>query len=175
MLFTYPRIGDVSRVQESLQEQKFTRREWNKGKPDTRLHKICSVNGTRTVCWPTPKPPWNRLCALGPKHFWEPGKDQFQNHLHPSCFLLKEKIVLNTFFFPWQLQFLIYFLKGQYCTGTWHWVKGWSVTRIRTVMSSARMWSREPGYSACVMPRLKPCRVFGLMPQSHTSQFHSVP
>lgn len=45
---------------------------------------------------------------------------------------------------------------------------------MKTAMLSAvRRQSREQRYSAYVVPSLKPCRGFGLEPQSHTSQFHS--
>lgn len=48
---TFSWIGDVIGLEGSLQKQAFLRTERNKGRLDTRFHKICSTNGTRTACY----------------------------------------------------------------------------------------------------------------------------
>ena len=48
------------------------RTEQHKGRLDTRLHKICSINGIRTACYQKLETtPGNRLHATDPKHLVE--------------------------------------------------------------------------------------------------------
>ena len=45
-------MGDVIKIEGTLRKQNFTRTERNEGKPDTRFHKMRSVNGTRNAYYP---------------------------------------------------------------------------------------------------------------------------
>ena len=49
---TFPRMSDVIRIEGSLRKQNFTRTEQDGGRPDTRFHKVCSINATSTAYYP---------------------------------------------------------------------------------------------------------------------------
>lgn len=49
---TFPRMSDVIRIEGSLRKQNFTRTEQDRGRPDTRFHKICSINAISAAYYP---------------------------------------------------------------------------------------------------------------------------